>query len=68
MRVYVLFSRRLPLPLPHQVRVGQDYSQASGRPLDPFLEVFHDLSEVLEVATPKVVAYIAAPSESRDAG
>eukprot|EP00752_Nemacystus_decipiens_P007667 g6855.t1 len=44
-----------------QIRAGQDYRQAKGRPLDPYLEVFHGLSEVLEVARPKVVAYIASP-------
>ncbi|CAM9769994.1 unnamed protein product, partial [Scytosiphon promiscuus] len=47
------------------VRVGQDYHQAAGRPLDPYLEVFHGLSEVLEIVKPKIVAYIASPHEAR---
>ncbi|CAM9966540.1 unnamed protein product [Ectocarpus sp. 12 AP-2014] len=45
------------------VRVGQDYRQAAGRPLDPFLEVYHGLSEVLQLTAPKIVAYIDAPHE-----
>eukprot|EP00903_Cladosiphon_okamuranus_P013992 g13012.t1 len=49
-----------------QVRAGQDYRQAPGRPLDPYLEVFHGLSEVLEATKPKIVAYIAAPPRTPD--
>lgn len=44
-----------------QVRVGQDYRQAAGRPLDPFLEAYHGLSEVLQLTAPRIVAYIDPP-------
>ncbi|CAM9891475.1 unnamed protein product [Ectocarpus fasciculatus] len=47
------------------VRVGQDYRQAAGRPLDPFLEVYHGLSEVLQLTAPKIVAYIDPPRKLR---
>lgn len=49
-----------------QIRVGQDFSQAPGRVLDPFLDVFHGLSEVFDVVKPKIVAYVASPGESGD--
>ena len=34
--------------------------------MDPFLDVFHDLSEVLDVVKPKIVAYVASPRELED--
>lgn len=42
-----------------QIRVGQDYPRAPGRPLDPFLDMYQELSELLHVVEPTAVAYVA---------